>query len=85
MLNDLPFRTISSIRGKWGRYAFLFSYSDRYAYSGHSAVTGKRTNSWQDTEPVLRHFGKQNYSARKRYRALCCGFGEILSDADLQK
>jgi len=42
---------------------------DRYAYSGHSAVIGKRKNSWQDTEPVLRHFGKQNYSARKRYRA----------------
>ena len=41
---------------------------DRYAYTGHSAVTGKRKNPWQDTESVLRHFGKQNYFARKRYR-----------------
>jgi len=41
---------------------------DRYAYTGHSAVIGKQKNSWQDTESVLGHFAKQNYSARKRYR-----------------
>ena len=41
---------------------------DRYAYTGHSGIMGKRKNSWQDTESVLRLFGKIQYAARKKYR-----------------
>lgn len=31
-------------------------------------TVGNRKNSWQNTESVLRYFGKQNYSVRKKYR-----------------
>ncbi len=41
---------------------------DRYAYSGHSVVMGKRKNTWQDTDSVLRLFGKSRYAAQKKYR-----------------
>ncbi len=29
---------------------------------------GKRKNSWQDTDSVLKLFGKSQYAARKKYR-----------------
>jgi len=29
---------------------------------------GKRKNPWQDTDSVLRLFGKSKYAARKKYR-----------------
>ena len=41
---------------------------DRYAYTGHSVIMGKRKNSWQDTDSVLKLFGKSQYAARKKYR-----------------
>ena len=41
---------------------------DRYPYTGHSMIMGKRKNSWQDTDSVLQLFGKNKYAARKNYR-----------------
>ena len=41
---------------------------DRYAYTGHSSIMGKRKNNWQDTNSVLQLFGKNKYAARKKYR-----------------
>jgi len=41
---------------------------DRYAYSGHSCIVGKRKNSWQDFDTVLQYFGNERCSAQKRYR-----------------
>ena len=41
---------------------------DKYAYTGHSIIIGKRKNSWQDTDAVLQLFGKSQYTARKKYR-----------------
>jgi len=42
---------------------------DRYAFSGHSFIVGKKKNNWQDTGYVLSHFGDKVSLARKRYRA----------------
>jgi REP element-mobilizing transposase RayT len=42
--------------------------TDRYPYSGHSALMGKVPRDFQDTDYVLRLFGKQVNSARKAYR-----------------
>ncbi|RJQ63197.1 MAG: transposase, partial [Desulfobacteraceae bacterium] len=42
---------------------------DRWAYSGHSTLMGKRTSLWQDSEYVLKFFGKSLSAARKKYRA----------------
>jgi len=41
---------------------------DRYSYCGHTVLMGKRKNDWQDTNEVLKLFGKRIASARKRYR-----------------
>ena len=41
---------------------------DRYVYSGHSAIMGKRKNDWQDVEYVLGLFGAKVSAARRRYR-----------------
>jgi hypothetical protein len=41
---------------------------DGFVYSGHSALTGKTTRKWQDTEYVLGYFGKSVGRARKSYR-----------------
>ena len=41
---------------------------DRYAFTGHSVIVGKRKNPWQDTDLVLQLFGKSKYVARKKYR-----------------
>jgi putative transposase len=40
-----------------------------YAYSGHSALMGRANNPWQDTDWVLRMFGKNIASARQAYKA----------------
>jgi REP element-mobilizing transposase RayT len=41
---------------------------DRYRYCGHSILMGKIKNEWQDTNQVLKLFGKRVSSARKCYR-----------------
>ena len=40
---------------------------NRYRYSGHSVLMGKRSCEWQDTRYVLSHFGKRASEARRRY------------------
>jgi len=42
---------------------------DKWSYSGHSTLMGKRKNSWQDSEYVLKLFGKYLSVGRKQYRA----------------
>jgi hypothetical protein len=39
----------------------------RYAYTGHSALTGKVSRPWQETEEALSFFGRTVSEARKRY------------------
>jgi putative transposase len=41
---------------------------DRYTYSGHAALMGKRTVDWQDTRKILGLFGKNKAQAQKNYR-----------------
>jgi len=41
---------------------------DWYKYCGHSILLGKRGNDWQDTNYVLKLFGKRLSSSRKHYR-----------------
>jgi hypothetical protein len=41
---------------------------DRYRYCGHSVLMGKIKNDWQNTNYVLKRFGKRVSPARKRYR-----------------
>ena len=43
--------------------------TDRYLYSGHSVLMGNVTRDFQDTDYVLRQFGKKVSTARKAYRA----------------
>jgi REP element-mobilizing transposase RayT len=42
---------------------------DRYPHSGHSALMGHLDNAWQDSENVLKHFGKRPAPARRAYRS----------------
>ena len=42
--------------------------TEKYPFSGHSALMGKVPRNFQDTDYVLRLFGKQVNSARKAYR-----------------
>ncbi len=42
---------------------------DRYAYSGHSRIMGKKKNSWQSVDEVLAAFSDNRAAARRRYRA----------------
>ena len=42
--------------------------SDEYPYSGHSALMGKVKRAFQDTNYVLRLFGKNISAARQAYR-----------------
>jgi len=44
------------------------SESDQYPYSGHSALMGKVKRDFQDTNYVLKLFGKKVLSARQVYR-----------------
>jgi REP element-mobilizing transposase RayT len=41
---------------------------ERYRYCGHSILMGKRKNDWQDTNYVLKLFGKKVFAARRHYR-----------------
>ncbi|MBW2367920.1 MAG: transposase [Deltaproteobacteria bacterium] len=41
---------------------------DRYAYSGHGVLAGKRSNDWQNAEDVLLRFAQHLGSAREKYR-----------------
>jgi REP element-mobilizing transposase RayT len=56
-LNPLRARLVSSIK-----------QLDRYKYCGHSVLLGKRKNDWQDTQYVLRLFGKRVSPSRRHYR-----------------
>ena len=38
-----------------------------YPYSGHAALTGRKRRHWQDTDYVLRYFGKTVRNARNEY------------------
>jgi len=40
---------------------------ESYAYSGHSALLGKRKREWQDREFVLRCFGQTEREAKREY------------------
>jgi REP element-mobilizing transposase RayT len=42
---------------------------DRYPFSGHSYLMGKRSNDWQAMDEVLALFGEEKSVARRRYRA----------------
>ena len=44
------------------------SESDKYPYSGHSALMGKVESDFQDTNYVLRRFGDKVSTARQAYR-----------------
>ena len=41
---------------------------DRYRWTGHGVLMGRRTNDWQQTGPVLLRFGEHPGHARRRYR-----------------
>jgi hypothetical protein len=41
---------------------------DKWTYSGHSALVGKRETPWQDSAYVLRLFGEYLSAGRKKYR-----------------
>ena len=41
---------------------------DKYTYSGHAAIMGKKKNNWQDTDYVLKSFNSRLSLARRRYR-----------------
>jgi putative transposase len=56
-LNPLRAKIVSSL-----------SELDGFEYSGHSALIGKTTRKWQDTQYVLGYFGKTVSQARKGYR-----------------
>jgi len=40
---------------------------NKYPYSGHSVLTGRKKHEWQDTEYVLSYFGKKVSESRKAY------------------
>ncbi len=42
---------------------------DRYPWSGHSVLMGKRKNDWQDTDYVLGYFHKKKMPARREYHS----------------
>jgi len=41
---------------------------DRYPWSGHSALMGRKERDWQEVDYVLSWFGKTQTTARKAYR-----------------
>jgi REP-associated tyrosine transposase len=43
-------------------------FLDKYTYSGHAAIMGKKKNNWQDTDYVLKSFNSRLSLARRRYR-----------------
>jgi putative transposase len=40
---------------------------NRYAYSGHSMLMGRKNRSWQDVDYVLSYFDKRPGRAKKAY------------------
>jgi putative transposase len=46
---------------------------ERYPWSGHSRIVGRVKREWQDTEEILRYFGKGRRVAVKRYIAFIEG------------
>jgi putative transposase len=42
---------------------------DKYAYCGHSRLTGHVSDDWQAVDGVLSLFGKQKKAARRKYRS----------------
>ena len=44
-------------------------FLDKYTYSGHASIMGKKKNKWQDTDYVLKLFNSKLSLARRRYRA----------------
>ena len=40
---------------------------NKYAYSGHSVLMGRKKHEWQDTKYVLSYFGKKVSESRKGY------------------
>jgi len=57
-LNPLRAKIVADLKGL-----------DRYAYSGHSALMGKKKRDWQDVEYVLGFFGKNIRVARREYQS----------------
>jgi REP element-mobilizing transposase RayT len=55
-LNPLRAKVLSDIKGL-----------NKYPYSGHSALTGKKKREWYDTKYVLSYFGQNVSEARKSY------------------
>jgi REP-associated tyrosine transposase len=41
---------------------------DKYCYGGHSVLMGNAKQAWQDTDYILRFYGKKASTSRKRYR-----------------
>ena len=41
---------------------------DKYPWSGHSVIMGKKKRDWQDRDYVLRWFGEKNEGAKRVYR-----------------
>lgn len=41
---------------------------DKYPFSGHIGIMGKKKSDWQSTDEVLALFGKNKSSARRQYR-----------------
>ena len=42
---------------------------DDYPYSGHSVLVGRYRNDWQETDYILKRFGKRKTQSRRAYRA----------------
>ena len=49
------------------RIVRTLSELSRYAYSGHSAIMGRKNRPWQDVDYTLGYFGKRPGGARKAY------------------
>ncbi len=51
-----------------GRRVKSLAELDRYPWSGHSVLMGRRVQGWQDREYVLSWFGKREREAKRAYR-----------------
>ena len=51
------------------RAGIIKDMNDHYAYSGHGALMGLAEYPWQDTDYVLRYFGRSEQTARRAYLA----------------
>jgi len=65
----MAFRLRSSDCGIAGSYFVpVPKFLDKYTYSGHAAIMGKKKNNWQNTDYVLKLFNSKLSLARRRYR-----------------